>query len=143
MRCISSKWIKTIVLSLALLVVAATFQHAALIERLGKTAAKSPFYIAPYLQNASPTAITIMWELKRPVAGKVEYWELASDAGGEVKATESPAAKIHKVRIDGLKSDTRYGYRVKCGDSVVGGDFGTAPAEDRPIRFAVIGDSRF
>ncbi|MDP2898944.1 MAG: metallophosphoesterase [bacterium] len=143
MRCMTGKWIRTIALSLAALVLAATCPHGVVSEDLGKTAAKNPFYIAPYLQNASPTAITIMWEAKKPVAGRVEYWELALSAGGEMRSIGSPAAKIHKVRIGELKPDTRYGYRVKCADNIAEGDFATAPAEDRPIRFAVIGDSRF
>jgi predicted phosphodiesterase len=139
----ASKWSRTIALSLAALVLAATCLHRVVSEDLGKTAATNPFYIAPYLQNASPTAITIMWEAEKPSAGRVEYWELVTAGDGELKATESPAAKIHRVRIEGLKPDTRYGYRVRCGDNVAEGDFATAPTDDRSIRFAVIGDSRF
>ena len=30
-------------------------------------------YIAPYLQNVTPTSITVMWETAEPTVGSVEY----------------------------------------------------------------------
>ena len=30
-------------------------------------------YITPYLQNVTPTSITVMWETRKPVVGSVEY----------------------------------------------------------------------
>ena len=143
MRYMASKCIQTIALSLAALALTATVLQGVTSEDPGKTAAKDPFHIAPYLQNASPTAITVMWEVNNPSAGRVEYWKLPRSAGGEVRSLESPPATIHKVRLEGLKPDSRYGYRVKCEDNIAEADFATAPREDRGIRFAVFGDSRF
>jgi len=105
--------------------------------------AESAFHIAPYIQNASQDGITIMWETKQPVPSEVEYWELDSDEKGELKAADGSQVKIHRVRIAGLEPDTHYGYRVRCGEDVREADFVTAPAENRAIRFAILGDSRF
>jgi len=106
-------------------------------------ATRSTFRIAPYLQNASPDAITIMWETKHPLPSAVEYWELPSDDQPEFTVSGDASVKIHRLRVAGLNPDTHYGYRVRCGEEVREGDFITAPVKSRPIRFAVVGDSRF
>jgi len=108
-----------------------------------KVAAESPFHIAPYLQNASPTTITVMWETNEACASRVHYWEVGKEGEVELTVTDDARVRIHKVRINGLKPDTRYGYRVCCGAEVRESDFSTAPAKGRPIRFAIFGDSRF
>ncbi len=58
-------------------------------------------------------------------------------------AAEPQPSKIHKVRITGLQPDTVYAYKVRSGsEEAFEAEFKTAPAVERPIAFAVIGDSR-
>ncbi len=107
------------------------------------TSERSAFRIAPYLQNTSPGAVTVMWETKQATACQVTYWRVGREPKGEVTVSDDAREKIHKVRISRLQPDTRYGYAVRVGREVQGGEFATAPATDRPIRFAIFGDSRF
>jgi hypothetical protein len=113
------------------------------VEDRGNAVPKSNFHITPYLQDASPDAITIMWETKKPTASEVEYWERNSNKQDRLKAADDSKVKIHRMRIAGLRPETHYEYRVRCGEEVSQGDFTTAPARSRPIRFAIFGDSRF
>ena len=56
-------------------------------------------YIAPYLQNVTPDAITVMWETTEPVIGIVEY---GRNGKYKDKVKEPEAHKLHEIRIDGL-----------------------------------------
>jgi hypothetical protein len=66
----------------------------------------------------------------------------------ENKAESDGAALINTVKLNGLKTGTRYFYRVTCTDesgAEVRGflcSFQTAPAVDRAWAFAVIGDTQ-
>lgn len=98
------------------------------------------FYIKPYLNNITPDGATIMWETDVETDGSIDY-----GPKGRFSETirEPQPAKIHKVRITGLQADTVYSYHVRTGpDADFEGSFKTAPASERPIAFAVIGDSR-
>ena len=97
----------------------------------------------PYLQNVTQDGITIMWETDKPSSSEVWYGE------GELsryKGDRNPV-KIHEVRIEGLRIETRYRYKVisRAGGEEVESEvysFRTAPYRDTPFRFAVWGDNR-
>jgi hypothetical protein len=97
------------------------------------------FYIAPHLNNVTRDGVTLIWETHLPDQGIVEYGR-----GGDYsqRAAGPAESKIHRVRATGLAAETEYNYRVRAGDEVHEAAFKTAPAADRPITFAVVGDSR-
>ncbi|MCE2617114.1 FN3 domain-containing metallophosphoesterase family protein [Phocaeicola oris] len=74
----------------------------------------------PYLQNVSETEATIVWEVNNESIGWVE---LAPNDGTNFYATERPkyfdtkigiknTAKLHTVKLTGLKANTVYRYRI-------------------------------
>jgi hypothetical protein len=109
-------------------------------------ASPGPFKVRPYLQNASPDAITIVWQARdaaAPGTATVEYGRHSDQPGYPDKATGPARDSIRKVRITGLQAGTCYDYRVREQDAVATGTFTTAPASTDHVRFAVLGDSRF
>ncbi len=97
------------------------------------------FYIPPHLQNVTPDGATLIWETQEEGVGVVEY---GTDGQYAQKAAEAAPAKLHRVRLAGLSPDTAYAYRVRADAEERGDTFKTAPAGERPIVFAVLGDSR-
>ena len=76
--------------------------------------------VSPYLQDASPNAITIMWETDRGEESVVE-WGLSNALGNTTRGTAQPsegAARIHEVTLTGLERFTKYYYRVKTGSAI-------------------------
>ncbi len=111
--------------------------------------------VGPYLQNMQKTSVTVMWETKVPLTGRVVVSEgrevlsvfekapgLARGAG-LFKSFESPGATLHEVLVDGLMEKTRYYYRV-LSNGVAGeiGSFQTSYEGSEPFDFAVYGDSQ-
>ncbi len=99
------------------------------------------FWCGPYLQNFGPDSITVMWETLVPSDGVVHYREKGTAEFRKIAAESK--TKLHEVRIRGLKPDTDYDYWVQSGAlRSKRYHFHTAPAKERPFRFAVWGDSR-
>ncbi len=124
--------------------------------------AQDDFRVYPYLQNPSPTAMTIMWFSETGTAGELvlrkEYsifsktttsipvpaealrystWEDTTFFAG--KAPSIPFK--HRVRLENLKPETNYTYTVRQGTSSFQASFKTAPDENTPVRFIVYADS--
>ncbi len=103
------------------------------------------FLVDPYLQFATQDSIIVMCETSRPTKMHVEYAEVQPL---ENKAQADAASLISEVKLEGLKPMTRYFYRVVCVDEA--GEelrselysFRTAPKDDMPWAFAVIGDTQ-
>jgi 3',5'-cyclic AMP phosphodiesterase CpdA len=95
----------------------------------------------PYLQDVTPTAITVMWETSAPAPGRVLFGA-GEQLTGEVVEIES--ATIHELRLAGLEPATEYRYRVESGPATSGvSSFTTAPpADGTPFRFATYGDNK-
>lgn len=100
----------------------------------------------PYLQNATPGAVSVRWRTAAPVVGRVSI----GPAGGPYAWTfDEPAAGTeHEVRVTGLAPETAYAYAVHGAgeppEPVSGArTFRTppAPGADRPVRIWAIGDS--
>lgn len=75
--------------------------------------------VEPYLQNASPNSIFIMWETDSGDESIVE-WGLTENLGNTTIGTafqSSGNSRIHEVKLEGLQRFTRYYYRVKTENS--------------------------
>ena len=100
----------------------------------------------PYLQNATPTAITVRWRTASPVVGRVSLGPAGEPY--EVVFDESIASTEHEVRLTGLIPETPYAYSVHGtleppepqSDART---FRTPPpaGAGRPVRIWAIGDS--
>ena len=100
----------------------------------------------PFVDLVTDDAVVISWETDLPMQGAVLLDDryLPSDTA---TIASSQVATRHEVRIDGLRPDTQYTYRVRYASD--GGitqvySFRTAPApgSQRPFRFGFMSDSR-
>jgi 3',5'-cyclic AMP phosphodiesterase CpdA len=93
----------------------------------------------PYLQNVSPTAVSVLWETTSKTGGIIR---LETPTGQRV--IEVPVGERHEVEIDGLVPATRYRYVVESAGTRLGGEIATAPevGSPVPVTFVVFGDTR-
>ena len=100
--------------------------------------------VAPYLQFATQTSMTVMWHTSATATSVVHYGE--TDAC--TSSVELNPSRIHEVTLKDLKPNTQYFYRV---ESVTPGGksyeseaaaFRTAVDQDTPYAFAVISDTQ-
>ena len=112
--------------------------------------------VHPYLQWATKTGMTVRWETTRPSTSIVHWGSQVDFVGAKDdrkptfanKQTQRGKHRLHEVRIDGLKPDTAYYYRVQSVDDLgreLWGEvlsFQTAPGADTPFAFAVISDTQ-
>ncbi len=76
--------------------------------------------VLPYLQDAYPTSIHILWETDSGEESIVE-WGLTDTLGQTaigISYTSNSGAQIHDVFITPLKRFTKYYYRVRTGNTV-------------------------
>jgi hypothetical protein len=101
--------------------------------------AHADFEKTPYLQNATPTSVTVMWETSRAVPAKVTV----HDKRG-ARTIDVDARARQEVVIDGLTPASRYRYEVTAGEDTLGGELTTAPEAGAaaPFTFIVFGDTR-
>lgn len=101
--------------------------------------AAAEFEKTPYLQNATPTSVTVMWETSRAVPAKVTVHDKAGTRTIDVEAKAR-----QEVVIDGLAPASRYRYEVTAGEDTLGGELTTAPeiGAAAPFTFIVFGDTR-
>jgi predicted MPP superfamily phosphohydrolase len=99
----------------------------------------------PYLQNASPDSIVVMWKATADADSLVEY---GTDQGlGQTEDSLAPIAYgedfVHEVMLSNLSPDSVYHYKVKTGtaESAIY-YFRTLPAigSGVPLRIAVYSD---
>ena len=82
---------------------------------------ESLFLVQPYLQNANPNEMTIMWETTMGEESIVEYGEttkLGKKQNGRAEDVNFTDTRIHEVNLTGLKRFTNYYYRVRTGKLV-------------------------
>jgi predicted phosphodiesterase len=101
------------------------------------------FVVAPYLQYATPTAITILWETSFPGTSLVRY------GVGKLDSTKEGAKDValHEVTLSDLKPGTAYLYQVEtkgAGGELTGPllTFQTAVGPDDAFSFVLIGDTQ-
>jgi len=75
--------------------------------------------INPYLQNVSPTSITIMWETNTSAASSVDWDTTMALSHNTIASsiTSSGSNRIHTATITGLLANTKYYYRVNSGST--------------------------
>ncbi|KAA9338818.1 metallophosphoesterase [Adhaeribacter soli] len=98
----------------------------------------------PYLQMGNQSGVTVRWRTNGPTDSRIEvgtvYGTYSLSASNPTVTTE------HEVRINGLKTNTKYYYRLGSTKNVLQGDknnfFKTAPSAETTgkIRIAVFGD---
>lgn len=112
------------------------------------------FTAGPYLNNATPTAMSIVWETDRPADFVIEYGKTAAmDQRMQVQSQKIsrevsvPESLIQHVTLQGLEPGTNYFYNVRAatpdGQSMQSGvlTFSTAVTTTDSYSFAVIGDT--
>lgn len=114
--------------------------------RLGHVALGS-FYTGergPYLQQPSPTGMTLRWQTTEAEYGVVRYGLQPDQLQGRVQ--EQTMGEEHEVRLSGLQPNTRYFYAIGPVENprYAGTDywFFTPPRSGKavPTRFVVLGD---
>ncbi len=98
-----------------------------------------PFVKGPYLMYSDSTSVTIMWQTEDEESSVVDFGENQIS----FKRITTSNNKIHEVKIDNLKPDTLYYYRV--GNGIYMTDlftFRTNPVNHKPFRFAAYSDSQ-
>ncbi len=114
--------------------------------RLGHVALGS-FYTGergPYLQQPSPTAMTLRWQTTEAEIGMVRYGLQPDQLQWQVQ--EAQSGEEHEVRLSGLQPNTRYFYAIESrGKPLYAGPdfwFFTPPGDGKPeaTRFVVLGD---
>tara|TARA_Y100000385_G_scaffold226997_1_gene237775 strand:+ start:8046 stop:9737 length:1692 start_codon:yes stop_codon:yes gene_type:complete len=103
------------------------------------------FTINPYLQNANPNSITIMWEYSNWQVSFVEWGN--TDTLGNLDSTtfeitSSPSC-LFTAKLTGLQSNTKYYYQVTTGNSTSEMfDFYTPSTniDEAPINILVMSD---
>ena len=100
----------------------------------------------PYLQNATPTEMTIRWRTDAMDTSRVNYGTEVDNLSKSV--ISNTAVENHELRLTGLKPDTVYYYDIGNDSQVLYGGtnffkFRTPPiaGSTRPVRAWIIGDS--
>jgi hypothetical protein len=103
--------------------------------------ATTDFLVNPYLQLPTPDGITVLWETKDKLPGKVEYGPTKA-LGSSVEQEQE--TQLHEVPLTHLKPATTYYYRVHSGDEVsaVYSFKSAPPLGTKKWRMALYGDSR-
>jgi hypothetical protein len=123
--------------------------------------AQAQFRLPPYVQNPTPSGVTLIWLSEEEVPGEVL---LKHADGAPLAAFETVRSRPlradslayhpsepmpgrmtlpfhHEVRIGGLEPGRDYRFVVRQGSATMEGTFATVPKEPRPLRFIVFGDS--
>ncbi len=96
----------------------------------------------PYLMWVTQTEVSVRWETKQPVVGRVDFGP--TDALGRT-LVEPAAVTTHELRLTGLTPDTQHSYRIVYGGGALPiRNFRTAPSDDStmPFQFIVWGDNQ-
>ena len=97
--------------------------------------------VGPYLQDAEPGSITVMWETNTIDESIIEWGPTAGLGNIAVGAFEMSIllSCVHAVNIEGLSPETRYYYRVNSGDVISDVfDFKTPPMPGSENDFNIV-----
>jgi predicted phosphodiesterase len=100
------------------------------------------FTIAPYLQNVTRSGISLCWQQQRSGPAFVRYRERGQRAPWRRHNTYAKR-RAKSIRLEKLRPGTPYEYGVSLdGRRWYAGRFVTAPWQDAPFKFLVLGDTR-
>lgn len=112
---------------------------------------RDSFLVKPYLQFATKDGIFILWETTAAATTAVEFGEALLDAKqpnlSQTKKLDGTRL-LHEVKLDGLKTATKYLYRVRSktatGQEIVSEvyTFKTAVHDNDAFFFALVGDTQ-
>ena len=112
----------------------------AIVSMVGSSNAQQ-LVVQPYLQDASPDEIYVMWETDTAGSSEVEWGPdttLANLATGNAQ-TGFGNSQIHTVQLTGLQAATRYHYRVKTNSTTSAiYDFITPPLASSEASFNLV-----
>ena len=109
------------------------------------------FVVAPYIQHATQTGITVLWETNKMASSQVEFGEalMNVDKANLSQRKSQPGVRtMHEVELTGLKPETNYFYRVRSvtegGDTLYSAvtPFQTAVHDSSAYSFVVFSDSQ-
>lgn len=75
--------------------------------------------VKPYLQNAFPDEMTIMWEVDNAGIGSIHYGDTPFDLSTEIVSTtevSNGTSLIHTATLNGLSPSTKYYYKTVMED---------------------------
>jgi predicted phosphodiesterase len=103
------------------------------------------FTRGPYVQGTSSNSTRIVWKTLMAADSTVEYAENGASGNSDLQIIHSDTlTNLHVVRLENLRPDTRYNYRVISGADTnrAASDTNTFHTfkESGGVRFAVIGD---
>ena len=119
--------------------------RSSLIAWTPPTDPQQKYIVKPYLQFATQTGMTFMWETAKPGRGFVEYTEALPF---ESKSAMGSPGTMHEIRVEGLKPQTPYFWRARTladdGTELISDvlTFQTAVTPDNPFMFVVLGDTQ-
>ncbi|MCB0659385.1 MAG: fibronectin type III domain-containing protein [Saprospiraceae bacterium] len=103
--------------------------------------------VKPYLQDATPQSIVVMWEANASGNGFVHWGSSSSNLDYTVQSTSivgSGSSRIHSATIEGLTPETKYYYQVMMasGSASYIYHFHTPPlkSSNQPINFVAMSD---
>ena len=99
--------------------------------------------VEPYLQNATPTSMTILWETDSDSNSIVEWGlqQFLTNSTTGYSISNYGNSKIHTVELTNLSPNTRYYYRAVVGnyESYSGlHDFITPPEPSSEASFKIV-----
>lgn len=93
---------------------------------------------APYIQDVTDTAATVMWRTADETEGVVEFGESPE----ATRTAQGETGHVHAVHLTGLEPATAYSYRVRVDGSWTGAQtFQTPPGPEGAVTAVVIGDT--
>ncbi|MEO1257397.1 MAG: metallophosphoesterase family protein [Bacteroidota bacterium] len=101
--------------------------------------------VQPYLQDATPNSIYILWETDS-ISESIVEWGLTDTLGNVTSGTAQNSfgdAMIHEVKLENLERFTKYFYRVKTGNALSEiYNFKTPPiaSDQEPFRIIAMSD---
>jgi acid phosphatase type 7 len=98
------------------------------------------FVRGPWIAHAAPDALTIGWETSEACRGRLELGRAGQAL--DLAAQDEGQPTQHLLTASGLRPDTRYTYRLVCGETSAEHTAYTAPEAGDAVRFAVLGDSQ-
>src|SRR5829696_7417976 len=100
----------------------------------------------PYLQEATTSGITLLWQTEQPTAPAVEYRPAETPTEAPWRAVDSnERARSHAITLAGLEPDTLYQYHVRADGALIyeAGSFRTLPPPGADsLNLVIFGDNR-